>query len=57
MIKDKNVIKRALLMGLNYKGTNNSLNGCINDTENISNFLVNNDYFHKDEIIFMSDDS
>lgn len=31
--------KKALIFGLNYNGTNNQLNGCINDATNISNFI------------------
>lgn len=33
-------IKKALLVGINYVGTDNELNGCIRDAENISNSLV-----------------
>jgi len=33
--------KRALLIGINYIGTTNELNGCINDTESINNVLKN----------------
>ena len=32
-------MKNALLVGINYKGTNYQLNGCINDVTNMSNFL------------------
>jgi hypothetical protein len=32
--------KKALLIGINYTGTNNQLNGCINDVTDVSNFLV-----------------
>ncbi|KAI1448527.1 peptidase C14 [Annulohypoxylon stygium] len=32
--------KKALLIGINYYGTDHELNGCINDAENIRNFLV-----------------
>ena len=32
-------MKNALLVGINYKGTNNQLSGCINDVTNMSNFL------------------
>jgi hypothetical protein len=33
-------IKRAYLCGINYKGTDAELNGCVNDIANINNFLV-----------------
>jgi hypothetical protein len=32
-------MKNALLVGINYKGTNYQLNGCINDVTNMSEFL------------------
>ena len=43
-------------MGLNYRGTNNQLNGCINDTLNLKNFLVNNKFFLENELTLMNDD-
>jgi hypothetical protein len=33
------MVKRALLCGINYKNTNDQLYGCINDVNNIKNFL------------------
>ncbi len=39
----------AVIIGINYEGTSNALNGCINDAENILSFL-------KDEYEFMDDD-
>ena len=33
--------KKALIIGINYFGTQNQLNGCINDAMNVRNFLVN----------------
>lgn len=32
--------KRALLIGINYTGTANALNGCINDVNNVKQFLI-----------------
>jgi hypothetical protein len=32
--------KRALLIGINYIGSSNQLNGCINDVANIKSFLI-----------------
>jgi hypothetical protein len=32
--------KRALLIGINYFGSPNQLNGCINDVHNIKGFLL-----------------
>lgn len=48
-------VKKALLIGINYTGTSNQLGGCINDTENLETFLINNEYFNKNEIIRMTD--
>lgn len=36
--------KKALLIGINYIGTSNELNGCINDSESIASFLKNNNF-------------
>lgn len=32
--------KTALLIGINYIGTSNQLNGCINDTNDVGNYLL-----------------
>jgi hypothetical protein len=37
-IKNK-INKKALLIGINYTGTRNQLNGCINDVNDVSNYL------------------
>lgn len=34
-------MKRALLIGINYTGTSEELKGCVNDINNIRNFLIN----------------
>jgi hypothetical protein len=39
--------KRALLVGINYKGTKSELNGCINDVLQVKEFLLNNGYKEK----------
>lgn len=49
------VLKRAVLIGINYTGTDNELNGCINDTENLKEFLLRNKYFKEDEMEFLND--
>lgn len=33
--------KKALIIGINYTGSENELNGCINDAVNVRDFLVN----------------
>lgn len=35
-------MKRALLIGINYTGTQDALNGCVNDISNINKFLLEN---------------
>ena len=49
-------MKRAFLCGINYIGTNSSLNGCINDITNINNFLVKNCGYDSKNIRIMTDD-
>ena len=34
--------KKAVLFGLNYTGSGNALDGCINDIRNVRDFLLNN---------------
>lgn len=49
-------VKKCLLMGLNYFGTQYELNGCINDSENLKGYLLNNRYLDEnDEIIMMNE--
>ncbi|CDK25715.1 unnamed protein product [Kuraishia capsulata CBS 1993] len=45
--------KKALLVGINYIGTNNQLNGCINDVTNVSQFLERNCGFTKDNMVIL----
>ena len=33
--------KRALLIGINYVGTNAALRGCVNDARNVRAHLIN----------------
>lgn len=49
------VIKKCLLIGINYANTKYELNGCINDTENMKRYLVKNKYFEDDDFIMMND--
>jgi len=32
--------KRALLVGINYRGTRSELNGCINDVTQVTDFYL-----------------
>ncbi|ORE07855.1 hypothetical protein BCV72DRAFT_204681, partial [Rhizopus microsporus var. microsporus] len=49
--------KKALLIGINYFGTNHELNGCINDVENIENFLTSLYGFKKEDMVILTDDN
>jgi len=47
--------KKALLIGINYKGTSSALKGCINDVLNVEQYLLQNGY-NKSEIRILRDD-
>jgi hypothetical protein len=49
-------MKRAFLCGINYIGTSSALNGCINDINNINNFLVKNCGYDSKNIRISTDD-
>lgn len=48
-------VKKALLVGINYIGTNNELNGCINDILNMADVLKIEFGYKPENIIMMSD--
>ncbi|KAI7897835.1 caspase domain-containing protein [Cokeromyces recurvatus] len=48
--------KRALLIGINYIGTKNALNGCINDVKNLEQFLISLYGFKKEDMVILTDD-
>ncbi|KAK7206146.1 caspase domain-containing protein [Myxozyma melibiosi] len=47
--------RKALLIGINYIGTKSALRGCINDVNNIRNFLLNNGYKSEDMVVLTDD--
>ena len=51
----KQIVKRALLVGINYRGTSGELNGCINDINNVKKMLLTQGYA-EENIRMMSDD-
>jgi len=51
-----NKVKRALLIGINYKGTSNQLYGCINDVNNVQQHLLSNG-FNQADIKVLTDDT
>ncbi|KAK4448907.1 peptidase C14, caspase domain-containing protein [Podospora aff. communis PSN243] len=51
--------KKALIIGINYAGTEHALNGCINDAMNVRDFLVNDRGFPphgEGEMTILTDD-
>ena len=48
--------KVALIVGINYTGTENELSGCINDAKNMEEFLLKNGY-NSEDITLLTDDT
>lgn len=48
--------KKALLIGINYFGTNNELKGCVNDVKNMSKFLNERFGYRWEDMIILTDD-
>lgn len=49
------VRRRALCIGINYRGTSLQLQGCINDQQNIANALLASAAFSHSDIVLMND--
>jgi hypothetical protein len=49
--------KKAFLMGINYRGTDSELNGCINDVYNIKDLLLKHLNYKEEEVLVMTDDT
>jgi len=49
-------MKRALLIGINYRGMEGELRGCINDVNNIKNILIENCEFQDKNIRMLTED-
>lgn len=49
------VLKKALLIGINYTGQSGELRGCINDVDNLQVMLLKHNYFNKDQMTIMTD--
>ena len=47
--------KRALLVGINYIGSENELKGCINDTQHVSELLTNHLGYSASNIVILRD--
>ncbi|KUI59373.1 Metacaspase-1 [Cytospora mali] len=48
--------RKALLIGINYIGTSAALRGCINDVKNVSNFLIENYHYKREDMVILTDD-
>lgn len=51
-----NPVRKAVLIAINYTGTENELNGCINDSKHLKEFLLENKYLQENEITMMNDE-
>lgn len=55
--KELYTCKRALLIGINYVGTPNALNGCINDVANVKKVLIDIYGFSESSILVLTDET
>lgn len=51
------MVKKALLIGINYRGTASQLEGCIQDTQNVEQFLKDYCDFKDSELTILTDDT
>jgi metacaspase-1 len=49
--------RKALLIGINYIGTQNQLKGCINDVLNIKHFIIQRFGFREEDMVILTDDA
>jgi hypothetical protein len=49
------MVKRALLIGINYYGSKLELSGCINDVDNMQSYLVQEQGFVETDIVRLTD--
>ena len=56
VIESPKIIKKGLLIGINYFGTSSELHGCISDVNNLQKFLTAKQYFNDDDFVKMTDD-
>ncbi|KAJ7590689.1 caspase domain-containing protein [Mycena floridula] len=49
--------KKALCIGINYRGQDHELRGCINDARHMRDFLVGRCGYKKGDIVLLTDDS
>ncbi|KAL7422080.1 Ca(2+)-dependent cysteine protease [Cryptotrichosporon argae] len=49
--------KKALLIGINYIGSDNQLEGCINDARNVERFICERFGYDPSDIVILTDDA
>ncbi|KAG8905382.1 Ca(2+)-dependent cysteine protease [Tulasnella sp. 417] len=49
--------KKALIIGINYFGTDQELGGCINDARNMRTFITRNYGYRDEDIVVLTDDA
>ena len=49
------IVDKVLLIGINYTGTSNELDGCINDSQNLGNRLIQLGRYKAEDITYMND--
>jgi len=52
-----NIELKALIIGINYLNTQNELYGCINDTQNLQNYLRNKYNFSNNNLCLLTDNT
>lgn len=52
-----NVTRKALLIGINYTGSEYALHGCINDVNNIKTFLMTEYGLQEEDIMVLTDET
>lgn len=55
IIMSSNIVKKGLLIAINYTGSDNQLNGCINDQDNLKKFLIKGNYLEEKDMVLMND--
>lgn len=50
-------VRRALLVGINYRGTSHALHGCINDVMNVKKMLMEHYDYKEEDIEVLTDDT
>ncbi|KAJ8521737.1 hypothetical protein ONZ45_g1645 [Pleurotus djamor] len=48
--------RKALCIGINYFGQDGELHGCINDVKNVTEFLIAQFHYKREDIVILTDD-